>query len=985
MPPETSPTPKPWHRTRAARFVIAAASLLLLYTMAGFWIAPRIVSSQLRKRVPPLTHRDVSVGRVEVNPFRLTLTVSNLTLTEPNGAAFASVERFHANLEAASLWRRALVLRDLEVHRPRLTLERASNGTLNIANLLPNAQPPSPETTQATLPPAVVQQLRLEGGEVLLRDLAIPGGFEKTLGPLGVSLTNLSTLSNAVAPGSLRLETSTGEQLAWDGVVQVHPAASAGTVSVGPFHIPRHGPYLNLATPADVTSGSVSLEARYSLSAPPDAPPELVVSNTWVAITNLEVRMPGAEGTNVTVRTLDLKDIAAALQARQLTVGRLHIEDASFGTQRGSDGTVDVAQALRPEFIEAALHAVNAQLAGWQLELPELSLDRLALRWGDLKTESPVHLTAQIDRLRVRGASNRTNQPITLEGAARWGETGTAALSAEGTLLPPSASARLEFAEVRLPMLQPYVGDKLHLDVRSGTVRGRWTAQYNRQPGGPLIVAEGGVEVDHFLAFDTAAERDFLKWDGLEIRQVRGTWEPATVSVAEIHLRAPSTSFVLMTNGQLNVLGLVRSPPDAPAPAPVGETGGTGPAALPFDLQLRLDRLSLTNASLLAADESVPGRFSTTLERFSGAVAPLAWPKLETARVDLSGWVGARAPFAVQGTVLPDPARPVLDMHVTTTNAELIPFTPYAIKFAGYPLKDGRLTADVKYQVQGRQVQGENHVVVDRLTLGTRAEGKPLLDLPIRLGIALLKDGNGRITLDVPVRGSLDDPEFGVGKVVWQAVKGLFVKAATAPFRLLGSLFGGSEEEAEALQTVEFDAGRTNLSPQATDQMGRLVSALNQRPELLVVVRGGASPGEDGPALARLRLERELQQLASQAPAESPSEARTNLLLLQLFTNAFPVAPRSPETPAPPVPADPLPEGAVPVPAMTPAAMELALLRHWAATPEDLDALKASRASRVHAWLTGEQRLTADRVILSNPAETNAPPLTNRVVEFSLE
>ncbi|MBN8248184.1 MAG: DUF748 domain-containing protein, partial [Verrucomicrobia bacterium] len=794
MHPKPGHSPKPWHGRRAVRLLIAAVVLLLLYMVAGFWVVPRIVSAQLRKQLPPLTHRAVSVGRVEMNPFRLTLTISNLNLTEPGGAAFASLERFHANLEAASLWRRALVLRDLEVLRPRLTVERASNGSLNLANLLPSAAAPSTNPTHPVLPRAVVQNLRVDGGEIVLRDLAIPGRFEKTLGPLVVAMTNLSTLSNAVAPGSLRLATSTGEQVAWDGVVTVVPAASSGALSLGPFPIPKHGPYLNLATPADVTSGTISLEARYALTVPPNGPPDLVVSNVLVAVTNLQVRMPGAEGTNVTVQDLTLENIAAGLQARRLSVGRLHLADASFAAQRGSDGTVDIARAIRPEFIESAIQAVNERLAGWQLDLPELSLERLTLRWGDLQTESPVHLTALIENLRVLGASNRTNQPIRLEGAARWGETGTAALSAEGTLLPPSASARFEFAQVRLPMLQAYVGDKVHLDVRSGTVNGRWTAQYNRQPGGPLITTEGGVEVNDFLAFDTAAERDFLKWDALEIRAVRGAWEPATVTIGEIHLQAPSTSFVLMTNGQPNVLGLIRSNAPAPAPAPATSPAASGPAPLPFDLQLRLARLSLTNASLLAADESVPGGFSTTLERFSGEVTHLAWPKLETARVDLAGWVGARAPFAVHGTVLPDPARPVLDMHVTTTNAELIPFTPYAIKFAGYPLKDGRLTADVKYQVQGRQVQGENHVVVDRLTLGARAEGKPLLDLPIRLGIALLKDSNGRITLDVPVRGSLDDPEFGVGKVVWQAVKGLFVKAATAPFRLLGSLFGGSED-----------------------------------------------------------------------------------------------------------------------------------------------------------------------------------------------
>jgi len=972
---------------------MAAGALLLLYTVTGFWIAPRIVASQLRKQLPPITHREVSVERVQINPFRLTLTISNLNLTEPGGGAFASLERFHANLESASLWKWTLVFSDVEVLRPQLVVERASNGVLNLANLLPPPDAASAPKTNTPLPRVQIGHLHLDGGSIALRDQAIPGGFEKTLGPVEVALTNLSTLSNVIAPGALRIASSTGERIAWDGEITVQPPATSGEIFVGPFLIPTHGPYLDLATPADVLSGSLSLRARYALTAPPGGPLDVVVTNVLVAITNLQVRLPDATETNFTVKEFTLGDMSAGWLAKDLRVGRLHLADASFAAQRGSDGTVDVEQAIRPEFIQAAIQAVNERLAGWQFELADVGLERLTLLWGDLKLGSPVRLSALIESLRVRGVSNHTNQPITLEGAARWGETGTAALSAEGTLLPPSASAQMEFSKVRLPMLQPYVEEQLNLDVRSGTVDGRWTVQYNRQAGGPLIVTEGGVSVNDFLAFDTAAGRDFLKWDGLEVRAIRGSWEPATVAIQEIHLRAPSTSFVLMTNGQLNVLGLIRTnAPAPPTPKPATAESASpardsGPTPLPFDLQVTLGRLSLTNASLLAADETVPGKFTTTLQRFSGQITDFGWPDLKKSRVELSGWVDARAPFSVEGSVFPDLAQPQLDMHVTATNADLIPFTPYSIKFAGYPLKDGRLTADVRYQVSGRQVEGENHVVVDRLTLGAKAAGKPLLDLPIRLGIALLKDSDGRITLDVPVRGSLDDPEFGVSQVVWQAVKGLFVKAATAPFRLLGSLFGGSEEDGQSLQTVEFDAGHTDLNAQATNRLQQLVTALNKRPELLVSIRGGASPDEDGPVLARLRLDQELQQLATNtAPAaDTLSAADTNRLLLQLFTNAFPVTATSPETPAavsdpaatpPPVP---------PAPELTPEAMELSLLKHWAPTPADLDALRAARAAAVHAWLTADQRLVPDRALLTDPAETNAPPLTNRVAEFSLE
>ncbi|MBL9174872.1 MAG: hypothetical protein JNL10_15145, partial [Verrucomicrobiales bacterium] len=235
-----------------------------------------------------------------------------------------------------------------------------------------------------------------------------------------------------------------------------------------------------------------------------------------------------------------------------------------------------------------------------------------------------------------------------------------------------------------------------------------------------------------------------------------------------------------------------------------------------------------------------------------------------------------------------------------------------------------------------------------------------------------------------------DDPEFGVGKVVWQAVKGIFVKVATAPFKLLGSLFGGSEDDGQQLQTIEFAAGKTNLLPAATNRLTRLVTALSQRPELLVALRGGVSPAEDGAALARFKLDAALQQLRTNTPVDpsaAPRVASTNELLFQLFTNAFPILPSDPAATAATA-ATSASETAVSAAAPPPPSsqeMTRQLLTHFAPTREELDVLRDGRVQVVREWFSEGGRLAAERTLPPDPADTNSPALSQRVVEFSLQ
>jgi hypothetical protein len=163
----------------------------------------------------------------------------------------------------------------------------------------------------------------------------------------------------------------------------------------------------------------------------------------------------------------------------------------------------------------------------------------------------------------------------------------------------------------------------------------------------------------------------------------------------------------------------------------------------------------------------------------------------------------------------------------------------------------GKLSIDVAYLVENRKLNAKQKFVIDQLELGERVESADAVHLPLKLAVALLKDRNGVIDIDLPMSGSLDDPQFRMGPLIWKAFVGLITKAATAPFALLGSLFGGGEE----MNLIEFDAGTSSLDAAANERLASISKALTERPALQLEVPTTYSPDLDSAAIAQRKLE----------------------------------------------------------------------------------------------------------------------------------
>jgi hypothetical protein len=263
-------------------------------------------------------------------------------------------------------------------------------------------------------------------------------------------------------------------------------------------------------------------------------------------------------------------------------------------------------------------------------------------------------------------------------------------------------------------------------------------------------------------------------------------------------------------------------------------------------MPVSIGKVQILDGSANYADFWIQPNFAVGIQTLNGSIDGLSSDPKSRAKVRLDGKVDRYAPVQIGGEVNLLAAPAYSDIKMSFKGLELTTMTPYSGHFAGYKIDKGKLSVDLSYKVDQRKLVANQRFVLEQLQLGDPVASPDAVHLPLKLAVALLKDRNGVIDIPVPVSGSLDDPQFSIGPIIWKAVVNLLVKVATAPFALLGHLFGGGEE----LNFIDFPAGSAEIDDAAKQKLTALTKALQERPQLQLDVPIVFSPQLDRPVLA---------------------------------------------------------------------------------------------------------------------------------------
>lgn len=890
--------------SRLRRKLWIAGGAIALFTLVGFFVLPPIVKSQLEKRASAALGRPVTIGRVRVNPYAGSVTLEQLDVRLKDGTgSFLGWDRLYVNADPLSSLFGAWTLGAVELDGFHVTAQLKPGGAFNFSDILEKLNPPgAPPSAAPAKPgrPLLLVSLKVNGASLDFADQSRPKPFATTLGPVTFALTEFRTTGSSGAPFHLEARSEAGEKFSWTGTLSAEPFGSKGDLRLENILLPKYLAYYADQLKGDLREGRLSVQGRYEVSLAEGAR-VLRLTDGAVQLRGLKLTAPGDAEPAVELPALDVTAINADALALKATVGSVALNGGHLRVRRETDGALNLLTLFEPnEPAALAASAPSPVPVATAAKLPEFMIGEVVLKdfqvdVTDRSAPRPAQLGLVGIQFSLKNVTLADGAEMPLQLVFGWAPQGTVKVEGKVAIKPEvQADLKLDVTGLGILPLSPYVEQFVNARITEGTLTASLAAQLALPAGRELAATlAGGVTIEKFGLVDGVHNEELAGFGSLALTGLRVATVPQlSLALEEVNLTAPYALVVMNEDKSLNLAGLAKS---GPSPVQTAATSAPVAAAGPAP-KITVGRVVIADGDYSFTDRTLAPAVRMVINHFGGTITGLSSENLAQAGVDLKATVDGAGPISITGKLDPLGARKFVDLKIDFKNVDLIGLSPYSGKFAGYELARGKLGLDVKFQLDDRKINATNVLTLNQFTFGAPVESPDATKLPVRLGVALLKDMDGKIVIDLPVQGSLDDPEFRIGKVVWRVIINLLTKAAVSPFALLGSMFGGGGDE---LAFQEFSPGGSALLPAETMKLDTMVKALVNRPGLSVALEGSY----DGPADTYVLRQQKLAEIVRRAIWEAKHAVDPNIappekleltpeeeagMMKQLFDEKFP-------------------------------------------------------------------------------------------------
>ena len=847
-------------KPRLKKIFVGLIIFFVLFTVLGFFVLPPILKSILTKKLSENLHRSVTINQIKINPYALSIAVRGLTIKDKDTSeTFVSFDEFFVNLQSVSIPKMALILKEVRLTNPFINIVRRPDKSYNFSDLMEKKESKPPEKEKSKPFRFSLNNIKIENGSIDFSDE--PERIKHTVRELNIGVPFLSNfpyyVERYVQPHFSAKINGTPYVIQGETKPFADSLESSFDITINDLDIPYYLAYAPMKMNFKIVSALLDTKVKISFIETKDKKPSITVSGN-VSLKKIAVE----DGQKKSLVRLPLFDIAIAPSeplSQAVHLSKVSIQSPELEIRRDEKGRLNVSSLL-PENKETnpAAKKVTGS-APFSLAIDEVEMTGGKFTFSDVTPSGPVTIAARSMELKGENVSTAKNSKSKLSLSLVLDKKGKISTTGLVGIDPMTADLRMDMKGIELSSFQSYFTDKVKITLTGGTFSTSGNFSLRETDHKELKIAyRGNANLSGFSSIDKANAEDFLKWNSLSFSDLNVGYAPLSVDIKGIALTDFYSRVIVNPQGTLNLQEIMQESEPEKETSPSAQPQEKIPEAQknkgPTN-KIKIGTITLQGGKVAVTDRSVNPEYSTALTEISGRVSGLSSEETTLADVDLRAKLNDYAPLEITGKINPLKKDLYVDLRARFTDMDLSPLTPYSGKFVGYTIEKGKLSFDLKYLINKRKLDSQNHIFLDQFTLGDRVESPKATKLPVKLAIALLKDRKGEIKLDIPVTGSLDDPKFSVWGIILKVLMNLISKAATAPFSLLGALFGAGEE----LSYVEFDYGSTVIAEQNMKKIDTLVKALHDRPSLKLDVEGHVDLEKDKDGLIQYLFSKKIK------------------------------------------------------------------------------------------------------------------------------
>lgn len=814
------------------------AAAVSTYAIAGFFGVPYLIKNIVPGKVFEATKGGVfSVEKASFNPFTFHLNLSKVAFKTPQNTDFIALEKFTINVDpTAYLWKKGVIVKELSLVDPRITIKRDQNGDFNF-KWLTELGGDKPKEDKKTEPIGlIINHFALTNGILNYSDYAEGKPYALDVGPIAFNLDNIDLRDLSNENGKMRLYATINEGGFVDlkgKIDALSPLSIGGSVAFNTGKLYTPWSYFKEKMAIEVADGTAGLGFDYHFNSNDINATQL--SNLHCEIEKLRIIPKGEQHNLMSLSSLRLSDATLKPMQKSFSAGALKIDGLNLSAKRYHDGSIDWLNYIEKTQKAFPKKETNETSSPWSYGIGEIALINSAVGFVDEVPSKKVVLNLDQMNGSLKGFQSDPSLTNTLTFGTRLNQSATVNLRSDVIRSPLSSRGILELSGLDVSLVDPYIQPSTYASLRRGNLSISGEYQYT-----PLKTElKGKVALDDWVINDSRDNSVLLGWNKIGVTPFAYSYPDNRLKINQLAIDGFYTNAHIDAKKVLNYSTLSKKAPS--------DSNSTKASAHPFGIDIV--KLLLRGSSATFSDMSLPLPFKTYIHDLEGSVLGISTTKDVTTFVKLRGGVDQYGQAKIDGSLNTKAPKKFTDLKVAFENLELKGYTPYSLQFLGYKIEGGKLFLDLGYKIDQGKLNGANRVLIKQIQVGEEKEGGS--PWPLRLVVALLEDSEGIIDIDLPIEGDVNSPDFKYGKVVWQVIGNLFTKAVTSPFRLLGSMMG---IETDTLSSIDFEPGSVSLTPPQIEKLDKVTSMLSKRPKLMLNVYGSYDDTLDLYALKERKL-----------------------------------------------------------------------------------------------------------------------------------